>query len=193
MDPRIARTQAAVRRAATDLLVEGGPAAVTVDAVVARSGVAKSTIYRHWATRDELLVDAVQCMVPDLPLPAPEVRFEAALREVVHRVVEVLTDPEWARVLPAVFMLKLTDEPIAGLEEQMHEHQKAIFRELLRRGDAEGLVPPDLPAEEVAAHLIGPLLFASLTGEVALDHAFGDRVVDHFLTWSEGRRQVHAG
>lgn len=54
MDARVARTHAAVMQAATDLLVEGGPNAMTVDAVVARSGVAKSTVYRHWATRDDL-------------------------------------------------------------------------------------------------------------------------------------------
>ena len=50
------RTREAVLTAATDLLVEGGPSAVTIDAVVARSGVAKSTIYRHWESRDEVLV-----------------------------------------------------------------------------------------------------------------------------------------
>ena len=38
MDARVARTHAAVMQAATDLLVEGGPNAMTVDAVVARSG-----------------------------------------------------------------------------------------------------------------------------------------------------------
>ena len=51
-DPRVARSRTAVLDAATHLLVTGGPAAVTVDAVVAESGVAKSTIYRHWRSRD---------------------------------------------------------------------------------------------------------------------------------------------
>ena len=60
MDPRIARTQKAVIDAATDLLVEGGPAALTMDAVVARSGVAKSTLYRHWETRDALVAAMVR-------------------------------------------------------------------------------------------------------------------------------------
>ena len=55
MDARIERTQNAVMAAAADLVVEQGPAGLTVDAVVARSGVAKSTVYRHWATRDELV------------------------------------------------------------------------------------------------------------------------------------------
>src|SRR5690606_191899 len=48
LDARVARSRATVLRTATDLLVEGGPSAVTIDAIVARSGVAKSTIYRHW-------------------------------------------------------------------------------------------------------------------------------------------------
>lgn len=60
MDPRVARSRAAIIRAATDLLVEGGPNAVTIDAIVAQSGVAKSTIYRHWQSRDEVLLAVIE-------------------------------------------------------------------------------------------------------------------------------------
>ena len=72
--PRIPASPAAERviRGATDLLVEGGPWAVTVDAVVARSGVAKSTIYRHWESRDELLVEILASCAPDIGPPPPE-------------------------------------------------------------------------------------------------------------------------
>ena len=66
MDSRIARTRAAVLRSATDLLVEGGPSAVTIDAIVARSGVAKSTIYRHWESRDDILVAVIEHCAPDI-------------------------------------------------------------------------------------------------------------------------------
>jgi crotonobetainyl-CoA:carnitine CoA-transferase CaiB-like acyl-CoA transferase len=154
MDPRIERTQAAVRRAATDLLVEGGPAAVTVDAVVARSGVAKSTIYRHWKTRDDLLIVAV---------------FE---------------DPEWTRVQPAILLLKLTEESIACVQREMQAEQRAIFAEIVRRGVAEGAIPSGLDVEELAAHLIGPILFAQVNGAPPIDADFGDRVVDRFLAWA---------
>ena len=43
-------------RTASELLVEGGPAAVTIDAITARSGIAKTTIYRHWPTHEALIV-----------------------------------------------------------------------------------------------------------------------------------------
>lgn len=51
MSTRVERTHTAVMEAATALLLEGGPTAITIDGVVARSGVAKSTVYRHWTTR----------------------------------------------------------------------------------------------------------------------------------------------
>ena len=81
MDPRIARTRAAVVRAATDLLVEGGPSAVTVDAIVARSGVAKSTIYRHWESRDEILLSVIEQCLPQLATPPDDLPFEPGKRD----------------------------------------------------------------------------------------------------------------
>src|SRR2546429_7561340 len=49
-DPRVVRTKAAVLDAATTLLAEGA-STFTIEAVSARSGVAKTTIYPHWAFR----------------------------------------------------------------------------------------------------------------------------------------------
>ena len=99
MDPRIARSRAAVVRAATDLLVESGPSAVTVDAIVARSGVAKSTIYRHWESRDDILHAVIEQCVPDMPAPPAGLGFEAALRFVADHIAGLLNDPEWTRKL----------------------------------------------------------------------------------------------
>lgn len=58
MDPRVARTRARVLAAASELLNEVGFEAVTIEAVSERSGVARSTLYRHWRTKGQLLRDA---------------------------------------------------------------------------------------------------------------------------------------
>ena len=63
-DPRLVRSRAKVLAAATELLIESGPRGITVDAVAERSGVAKSTLYRHWSSVQELLVDVMRCNVP---------------------------------------------------------------------------------------------------------------------------------
>ena len=184
VDPRVARSREAVIRAGIELVAEGGVRAFSVDAVVARSGVAKSTIYRHWNTRDELLVDAVQGKIPQLAVPPPDLAFEPALRDAVRTFVAVFEDPEWVRVQPAILLLKLTEESIACLQQEMHDEQRAIFAEIVRRGVAEGALPPGIDLEELAAHLIGPIFFAQVNGAPAIDAAFGDRVVDRFLAWA---------
>ena len=59
VDPRVARTRATVLGAAIDLLAERGYSGFSVEGVVERTGIAKTTLYRHWPTRDDLLAAAI--------------------------------------------------------------------------------------------------------------------------------------
>ncbi len=181
VDPRIARTHAAVVRAATDLLVESGPSAVTIDAIVARSGVAKSTIYRHWDTRDDVLVAVVGSCAPHIEPPDPDLDFEASLRGLAAEFRRILNDPDWARVLPALITLRSQNHGIADLEQRIGKRQDDAVEVVLRRGVAEGRLPADLDLDHATALLVGPLLFAVLTGKPVVDEAFCDLVVDAFL------------
>src|SRR4051812_40091453 len=75
MDPRVRRSREKVLAAALELLGEGGYAAATVEAVSARSGVAKTTVYRQWPHRAALVVSALQTLGP--PPPAPRLAAAA--------------------------------------------------------------------------------------------------------------------
>lgn len=180
-DARVARTHAAVLRSATDLLVEGGPSAVTVDAIVARSGVAKSTIYRHWDSRDEILVAVISNCAPNLSVPDPSLAFEEALRALCSDICASLADPEWARVFPALLTLRYHKDGVAHLDQRLEERRERAIDEVLRRGIAEGRLPADLDLDRAGSLLVGPLLIANLIGKPALDQAFCDHVVDCFL------------
>jgi AcrR family transcriptional regulator len=181
VDPRVSRTRAAVLRTATDLLVEGGPSAVTIDAIVARSGVAKSTIYRHWDSRDDVLVEVIDQCAPQLTMPDPDLDFDSAARDLVRSMVEFLNDPHWARVLPALLMLKTHEDGVANIEQRLERHQNAVVEAVLQRGVDEGVIEPGLDPYEAAAQLVGPLLFAHLTGTVAVDDAFAERILEAFV------------
>ncbi len=181
IDPRIARTRAAVLRTATDLLVEGGPSAVTIDAIVARSGVARSTIYRHWATRDDVVIAVIERCAPQLQIPDAALGFEAALRQFIAGLCDVLADPDWARVLPALLALRNQEHGVAELEQRLEEHQEDALGSVLQRGIDEGRLPADLDVDRSTAILVGPLLFASLMDKPDVDAAFGEQVVDLFL------------
>src|SRR5260370_41102014 len=60
VDPRVERSRQLILRAALDELGEAGYGAFTIESVAARSGVAKSTIYRHWSDKLALIVGAFQ-------------------------------------------------------------------------------------------------------------------------------------
>jgi AcrR family transcriptional regulator len=181
VDPRVTRSRSAVLRAATDLLVEGGPSAVTIDAIVARSGVAKSTIYRHWESRDDVLVAVIEHCAPQIAPPDPEADVEAALRETMRQMVAMLNDPEWARVIPALLLLKNHEAGIADLDQRLEKERDAVLTGILERGAKDGVLRPDLDVREATTALMGPLLFAHLTDMVKVDDALADRTVDNFL------------
>jgi AcrR family transcriptional regulator len=183
MDARVARTHAAVMQAATDLLVEGGPNAMTVDAVVARSGVAKSTVYRHWATRDDLVNDVFHHCAPLLDLPDEHESFEQALRNLAYSLVAMLGDPSWKRLMPAMMLLKAEMGTMAELEDDMKKQQFDVMVSVLQRGIDQGFLPADVldDVNETITLFAGPLLMAGLTETVPLTKEFADRTVDHFL------------
>lgn len=183
-DPRVLRSRAKMIDAATELLAEAGPRAVTVDAVSERSGVAKSTLYRHWDSREGLLVDVMRTNIPDIVPPGPELSFEQALRYVVVEVTAVMTMPRWRAILPALMMLQQHMPELAEIAHDDHEEKKAIFRDVVRRGIDAGRLPDDTDAELVARQLIGPVFFTLLTAhpddDAAVDETV-DYVLDRFL------------
>jgi AcrR family transcriptional regulator len=183
MDPRVARTHDAVMQAAMDLLLEGGPAALTVDGVVARSGVAKSTVYRHWATRDDLVAAVLTECAPNVdPIPA-DTPFVDALRLLVGAFVAVLSDEHWNRIMPSLVQLKNEAHALADLDEQMRAQQEGVVEDVLRRGVDEGALPADVLDDVPLAMtlLAGPLLMAGMFGVAELDDAFSERVIAQFL------------
>src|SRR5215510_2614841 len=71
--PRSARADEAIIEAVLDLLAEGTPAeALSIEAVAARAGVGKATIYRRWSNKEALLVDAVASVKGEPPRIAGE-------------------------------------------------------------------------------------------------------------------------
>jgi len=182
MDPRVERTHSAVMRAATDLVVEGGPNALTVDAVVLRSRVAKTTIYRHWKSRDDLLAAVIEASIPRIPEPDPDADVETSLRSAMSYSVNSLRDTEWSRLLPAFIMLSRHETEIIALNERMDWQQNGVLATLVERAAAEGLIDRDVVVNEAVAHLQGPLMISYLANLMPVDDKLADAIVDRFLT-----------
>ena len=164
-DPRVARSRARMVAAATDLMVESGPRGVTVDAVAERSGVAKSTLYRHWSSVHELLLDVMRANIPPAAAVDLDHGFEAALGAWVDQGVATLTAPEWARILPALLELRRHSPDMAELLETDFEEKLVTLTSILDLGVAEGHLPTGLDPRLVTQTIIGPLVLATLSGD----------------------------
>ncbi|BAN01455.1 putative TetR family transcriptional regulator [Ilumatobacter coccineus YM16-304] len=165
MSPRAARSRDKMLRAATELIVESGPRAVTVDAVAEASGVAKSTLYRHWSSRDEMLVDVVRCNVPQLTEPDLSVGFVDALSAFLASAAAALSDPEWSRIIPTLMSLRATMPELSAVVDADRSAKTETLSRILEVGVAEGAIPADLDPLDVEKLLFGPMFFAAILGE----------------------------
>ena len=158
-DPRIERTRRVVLDAALALLVERGYGEVTIEAVAAESGVAKSTIYRHWPSRLELINDAFLELKPTLPVP-PEGNVRERLIVVLEHLAQDVAASRWSACLPALidaaehdpaarelnFRLASTGrQSLAGLLAEGVAHRRAARRPR-HRADRRGTRRADHPA-----------------------------------------------
>lgn len=182
LSTRARRSREKLLRAATDLLVAAGPQAVTVDAVADASGVAKSTLYRHWPSRDDLLVDVVRHNIPALPEPDLSDGFAVALRHHLRDVAATLESPEWSRIVPAMMMLRTSMPELAEVVEIDHQSKVRILDTLLAAGVASGEVVADIDLDRAEALTYGPLLFVAITGNPTPLAELADEIAERFIS-----------
>jgi AcrR family transcriptional regulator len=101
VDPRVAETQRIVKRAALDLIAEIGFEGTTVELIAERSGVSRTTIYRHWPDPSALLLEAFDPPTPDQEPPAPSGDTAADIAAYVRHVADRLADDRFAAALAA--------------------------------------------------------------------------------------------
>src|SRR6478736_2849767 len=112
IDPRVARSRQAVLVAAAELLGEVSWAGVTVEAVSARSGVARSTIYRHWPQLPDLLAEAMESVMD--PCREPDTgSLRGDLSEILAGLAEALTSSASAGVMTAMIDAAERDPQVA--------------------------------------------------------------------------------
>lgn len=178
-DDRVEKSKKAVLEAAHQLLTKSGLSGVSVDAVSRKSGVAKTTIYRHWPSRESLLLDACsqlssRPMVPDTGKLRTDV--EALAGGAAFR----LRQP-WAMVMPSIIDAAERDKDLAELQARMHAQMRGAFVAVIERAQERGELSKSRDARELVASILGPLLYRRFFSREALDEAFIKNVIDSAL------------
>ncbi|NES30403.1 TetR family transcriptional regulator [Micromonospora terminaliae] len=180
--PRSVRADEAIIEATLDLLAEGSTIeALSIEAIAARAGVGKATIYRRWSGKDALLMDALRRLKGVPPQPAGRsVRDDLVLLvgAVGHNV-----DPRAARIMPCLVPEVNRSPDHFQLYQNIIEPRRKLMREVLRRGVDSGELRADLDIELAMTLLSGPMLIQRvLRWHPELDERIlPERVVDSVL------------
>ena len=135
-------TRRRVLGATVELIDRVGYRSVTVDAIARASGVSRSTIYRHWPSRDDLFIAVIESHAPRLADPAPGTDVVDALRDAVHSVAASLADPDWARLLPALLSLRHHVDDVKALEERLEDRRDEVLSSLIERAMSSSTLRP---------------------------------------------------
>ncbi len=180
-DPRVIRTRAAVVQTAADLLIDGGVAAVTIEAVVRRSGVARSTIYRHWPTRGDVVTAAFTHLMPPPHEPPEHGNLHQRLRAVVLPRAKEMSGHRYVALLPSLLNEAARDPELRKVHERFVHLQQAPLARVLTDAIDAGDLPGDLDIDEACSELLGPLLFQRVIIGRPIDAGFAPRLIDAFV------------
>jgi AcrR family transcriptional regulator len=185
VDWRVRHSKEVVMATTYELLSEEGLAGVTVDAVARRSGVAKTTIYRHWPSREALLLDACAQMGPHFEIPDAG-SLPKDLRALAQRVFEQLLSGPYAAVLLSLMDAAERDRDLAALLAAAQTKLEDAIGSILARARARGELrrPPARP--DVAALIVGPLLYRRLFSHEPLSDGFFRLVIDNVVRTAGG-------
>jgi AcrR family transcriptional regulator len=175
---RSARVRAAAIAATLTELAEAGYSALSLESVARRAGVHKTTLYRRWGTREDLVLDAMLDRAGErISVPATGSLREDLL-ELGRTAAANAATPEVAAMARAVVAQAPHDSRLAAANRRFWDERLALDAAIVERAIERGEVAAGTEPRRVIESLLGPIhLRLLLTGE-PIDDAFLQDIVD---------------
>jgi len=159
-----------------ELLFERGFSGASVDEISRRSGVAKTTIYRHWPARAELLQDA--CSTIGTPLDVPNAgSLQADLLALLTQLADLLRSAKWTSVLPSIIDAGERDPEIAEMHARMQQGYTVPFVAVIHRAMQRRELPEGTDASVIVAALTGPMFYRRWFSRESITDEFVQQII----------------
>ncbi len=168
----------AILQAATDLVVDQGYAAASIEKIAQRAGVGKQTIYRWWPAKGDVLMEAL-ARKADTFIPLPdEGSWSADLRRMLEDSFRLGQNPQIAELLRAL-MVEAQLDPGFGtsFRTEFLERRRTALATLVDRARNRGDLPPGLTADFAADVVFGVIWYRLL----AIPGPFDADLADHLV------------
>lgn len=173
---RTANVTERVNRAVLDLLIEGGAQACTVNNVAERAGVERSTLYRRYADRWAMIIDAMVAKGGADVAPVDRGSLAQDLKTVLRKLVDVLETPLGPALLAGAAELRSAEGAVHTRHyfDKRMEQLEPMFHKAIERGE----LPGDVDKEYVFSFAAGPIYFRMFIAARKIDDHFIDAIVD---------------
>jgi AcrR family transcriptional regulator len=174
--PRSEEAREAALGATVDVVLALGVEGVTFEEVAARSGVAKTTLYRHFGTKQAMVAAAAGSCFVEITTPDTGDLAED-LRTIFDRYKAAEEERRLPDIMPALLAASGSDAQLYELVVSMHEERRRPIRTALQLAQLRGEISRDLDLDIAVALLIGPFVQRRMIDRAEITPEFRDAVL----------------
>ena len=179
--PRSAVADAAILEAATKLFCDLGYEGLSMEGVAAKAGVGKTTIYRRYPTKLDLVMAVNGCLSAGMT-PDPDTgSLRDDLRVLARNFHAMLSQTDAGRAIPKVLAAKLANPELARAHEAFVAGRRDITIGVIRRGIERGELPSGTDPTLIADLITGPLFLRVFVTGQPVTRRYLDALVDQIL------------
>lgn len=158
--PRSAEADEAILQAALELMAADGYRALTMEKVRERSGVGKATIYRRYASKEELVAAAIAHLNSDIPLPADTGSIQGDFAATAQIVLAGAAKTGALTLMPRL-LSEVVGEPEmhALFSKHLVEPRRRVVRGIVERAKARGEIRQDVDTDVAIDLMVGPFIY----------------------------------
>jgi AcrR family transcriptional regulator len=180
--PRSEPRRAAILAAAGDLMLEGGLKAATIEAIAARAGVGKATIYKWWPSRGAVALEGFMVKAADSWSLPQDATAPEALKLLAVAAVRLFRESPAGALMRALTADAQADPDLArALREQWFGPRRAVAAAIIQQGMRDGQLRSDLDVEATLDLIFAPVYYRLVYGHQPLSEAFAEQSVDQVL------------
>jgi AcrR family transcriptional regulator len=179
--PRSEQLHQAILQAAVHLVLTSGFRSLSMDAIAAKAGVGRMTIYRRWPNKAAIIMDAFVMRVDPGTLFKPADSFTESIRLQMRTMAKAFRGKDGALIRVLLAEAQFDPELAKALRERWTLPRRKMAVEYFRGGMREGVLRADIDPEAMIDILYAPLYYRLQMGVGALSDAYVDEVFEHAM------------
>jgi AcrR family transcriptional regulator len=158
--PRSTQADAAILKAALELLAAGGYAALTMEGVRERSGVGKATLYRRYSSKEELVRAAISHLNADVPIPEDTGSVAGDFAATAANILAGAARTDALTLMPRLLSEVAGDPEMHALfHEHLVEPRRRVVRAIVERAKDRGEIRREVDTETAIDLMVGPFIY----------------------------------